>query len=146
MGLARISLLAALASVGWSVDLLDDPHHNDDPRLDDLRSSAASSDPGYDPLNIGFGERLSFDLHPFSGTGPYHFNGLTSNPYYARYKDVEYGIRIGLAIALGESVRVGIQIPYTANPTAMTPDPTGEPSTRSGYGHLDAALGVEWRF
>jgi hypothetical protein len=139
-------LLSSVASWGWSLDAVGDSFLETDSRYAELLAAPDTPGSPGSPFDLGFGERLSLGLHPFSGTGPWHFDGLASTPYYARYKDIEYGVRFGLAIALSESVHVGVQIPYTANPTSLTPDSVGQPSLRTGSGHLDAAFGLDWSF
>jgi hypothetical protein len=133
-----VALLVLTASWCWCEDA--------DPRFQDPSALPSTPDPRSLPLNYRFGERLQLGLQPFSGTGPYHFDGLSSTPYYARYRDIEYGFRLGIDLALTDALRFGVQFPYTANPTSLTPDPTGQLPMHAGYGHIDAAIGLEWMF
>ena len=141
-----MSLLGIAASWCWCADTSVADPAAVDKRFVDLSSLGSTPTPQSVPLSYRFGGHLLLGLHPFSGTGPYHFEGLSSNPYYARYRDIEYGFRIGIDLEVTDALRFWLQFPYTANPTAMTPDPTGQIPMHTGYGHVDAAFGLEWTF
>jgi hypothetical protein len=101
------------------------------------------------PLIIPLGQRLTFSWVPFAGSGPFHFDNLSSSPYYARDQEVEYGLRLGFDLALTEHVRVGLQLPYIYNPAPLAtvaPVAPGPLSQLNDPGHLDLAFGLSWSF
>jgi hypothetical protein len=85
-------------------------------------------------------------IDPYSGTGPYHFDNLSTSPYYARYKDVEVGLRIGLIYPLTSHFMLEFQLPFTANPSPEYQEPLQSYGPLDNDRRLDASVGVLWSF
>ncbi len=90
--------------------------------------------------------RMLMSLDPYSGTGPYHFDSLSSSPYYARYKDVEVGLRIGIIYPLSGHLMLEFQLPFTANPSPAYQAPPEAYGPLSSDHRLDASVGLLWSF
>jgi hypothetical protein len=99
-----------------------------------------------DRLSYPLFGRLMVSLDPYSGTGPYHFDTLSASPYYARYNDVEVGLRIGVIYPLTGNVMIEFQLPITANPSPEYQEPLESYGPLDGDRHLDASVGLLWSF
>ncbi len=105
-------------------------------------------------LVIPFGQRLVFSWSPFVGSGPFHFDNVTSSPYYARDQDVEFGVRLGFDIAISNRLHLGVQLPYVYNPSPLASVGAGQLayagngplSMMNDLNHLDLAIGITWSF
>lgn len=98
------------------------------------------------PLIMALGQRLTLSWIPFAGSGPFHFDQLPASPYYARNQDVEFGIRLGFDLALGDRLHLGLQLPYVYNPAPLAAIGPGPLTLMNDGGHLDLAIGISWSF
>jgi hypothetical protein len=98
------------------------------------------------PLIIPLGAGLVLSWIPFAGSGPFHFENLSASPYYARSQEVEYGIRLGIDLALGDDLHLGLQLPYVYNPAPLASPGPGPLTLMNDMDHLDLAIGISWSF
>ncbi len=90
--------------------------------------------------------RFQVSLNPYSGIGPYHFDNLTSSPFYARDKDFAVGLRLGAFYRLTSHLMLEIQLPFTANPSPEYQEPLQYYGPLNAQRHLDASIGLLWSF
>ena len=117
---------------------------------DDAPDQGGPPDPSTIDLAYGVGIPFLFHarlkINPFAGTGPVHFETLNNVPYYAHEAAIEYGIRIGLAWPITDTVQFVAEFPYIANPyPQLTAAPSGLPAYDFS-GHLEAAIGIKLEF
>jgi hypothetical protein len=136
-------IVLSIQLAAWGEDQVDFPRAGHP-------SPWAEPDPGapalLDPLRFPLVGRLQLSLDPYSGTGPYHFDTLSSSPYYARYKDIEVGLRIGILYPLSGHLMLEFQLPYTANPSPTYQEPLESYGPLDNDRHLNASVGLLWTF